>query len=105
MAYRLEGPRVAHRSGADIISEPVMPGSVQVPLEGHPIVLMMDGQVTGGYSKIANAITADMCLLAQAMPGEYLQFYAVDLEGAYERLRERERILAWLRTKFHLRAS
>jgi biotin-dependent carboxylase-like uncharacterized protein len=96
MAYRLDGPRIFHRDKADIISEPVMPGSIQVPSEGYPIVLMMDAQVTGGYTKIANVITADMPTLAQAIPGDSVQFDKVGLEEAYQALHEREQILVWL---------
>ena len=73
MAYRLEGPRIIHRGKADIISEPLMPGAIQVPNDGCPIILMVDGQVTGGYAKIANVISADIPMLAQKMPGEISQ--------------------------------
>lgn len=97
MAYRLEGPRITHRAQADIISEPVIPGSIQVPSDGLPIVLMADGQVTGGYVKIAHVISADMPLLSQVMPGEHISFEAVDLDQAYQLLEERERLLVWLR--------
>ena len=88
MAYRLEGPRITHRGKADIISEPLMPGAIQVPNDGCPIILMVDGQTTGGYAKIANVIRADIPVLAQKMPGEDLQFEAVDLDRAYEALEQ-----------------
>jgi antagonist of KipI len=97
MAYRLDGPRIAHRERADIISEPVIPGSIQIPSEGLPIVLMADGQVTGGYAKIANVISADLSVLAQAMPGESVRFMPVDLDQAYQFIEEREQLLVWLR--------
>lgn len=77
---------------------PVIPGSIQVPSDGLPIVLMADGQVTGGYVKIAHVISADMPLLAQAMPGEYLSFEAVALDAAYQLLEQREELLVWLRS-------
>ena len=86
MAYRLEGPRIIHRGKADIISEPLMPGAIQVPNDGCPIILMVDGQTTGGYAKIANVISADIPVLAQKMPGESFRFEAVDLDRAYEAL-------------------
>ena len=97
MAYRLDGPRILHRGKADIISEPVMPGSIQIPSDGFPIILMMDAQVTGGYTKIANVIMADMPCLAQLIPGGNIQFKKVDLDEAYQALEERESILIWLK--------
>jgi antagonist of KipI len=97
MAYRLEGPRINHRGRADIISEPVLPGSIQVPSNGQPIILMVDGQVTGGYAKIANVISADMPILAQVIPGNAIRFKEVDLGCAYDALEQIERQLTWLR--------
>ena len=102
MAYRLEGPRILHRAKADIISEPLMPGAIQVPNDGCPIILMVDSQVTGGYAKIANVISADIPVLAQRAPGESLRFEAVDLASAYEALQQRERPLLWLRKNLSL---
>ncbi len=88
MGYRLEGPAVEHRNGADIISEPIARGAIQVPGDGLPIILLWDAQVSGGYTKIANIISADLDRLAQMMPGEGLRFRAVTLEVAHEALRE-----------------
>jgi antagonist of KipI len=96
MAYRLSGPKINHRGGADIISEPLMPGAVQVPSDGCPIVLMADSQVTGGYAKIAHVISADLPVLAQKMPGEQIRFAAVEMSAAYDALWHREALIAWL---------
>lgn len=74
MGYRLRGPAVHHREGADIISDAVPWGAVQVPGNGLPIIMMADGQTTGGYPKIAAAISADLGLLAAAAPGDSLSF-------------------------------
>jgi antagonist of KipI len=93
MAYRLEGPKINHRGKADIISEPLMPGAIQVPNDGAPIILMVDGQVTGGYAKIANVISADIPVLAQKMPGEQIRFEVVGLDRAYETLERQEQFL------------
>jgi antagonist of KipI len=82
MGYRLEGPRIEHVQGADIISEAIAPGAVQVPGDGLPIIMLWDAQVSGGYTKIANVTTADHDLLAQTMPGDALRFKAVTLEEA-----------------------
>jgi antagonist of KipI len=97
MGYRLEGPTIEHRSGADIISEPIARGAIQVPGDGLPIILLWDAQVSGGYTKIANVISADLDRLAQIMPGEGLRFQAVTLEEAHQALRE-ERV-RWERVK------
>jgi allophanate hydrolase subunit 2 len=102
MAYRLEGPKINHRGKADIISEPLMPGAIQVPNDGAPIILMVDGQVTGGYAKIANVIRADISVLAQKIPGEEIQFEAVDLDRAYEAFEQQEKFFLWLRNNLSL---
>ena len=68
---RLEGgPRLAHRGPSEIVSDGLVPGAVQVPPDGAPIVVMPDGPTTGGYPKIATAVAADLALLAQLVPGE-----------------------------------
>jgi antagonist of KipI len=102
MAYRLNGPKINHRDTADIISEHLLPGAIQVPSDGCPIILMMDCQVTGGYAKIAHVISADLSLLAQKMPGEQLRFTAVDLDEAYEAMEQREQLILWLRKNMSL---
>ncbi|WP_424361103.1 biotin-dependent carboxyltransferase family protein [Methylocystis parvus] len=78
MAYALEGPRLAHAKGHDIVSDGAAMGAIQVPGSGVPFVLMADRQPTGGYPKIATAIGADLGRLAQLRPGETLRFRAVD---------------------------
>ena len=88
MGYRLQGPPIEHLKGADIISEPIPRGAIQVPGDGLPILLLWDGQVSGGYTKIANIISADLDRMAQVMPGESLRFQAVPLEEAHELLRK-----------------
>ena len=90
MGYRLEGPKIEHLKGADIISEGIARGAIQVPGDGLPIILLWDAQVSGGYTKIANVITPDQDSLAQTMPGEALRFQEVSLEEAHQALR-RER--------------
>jgi antagonist of KipI len=87
MGYRLEGPRIEHVRGADIISCGIPLGGIQVPGNGQPIVLMADHQTTGGYTMIATVIQADIPLVAQCLPGERLRFRAVELEEARESYR------------------
>ncbi|MEN1761344.1 biotin-dependent carboxyltransferase family protein [Anoxynatronum sibiricum] len=82
MGYRLEGTPITHEAGADIISDGIAMGAVQVPGHGMPIVMMADRQTTGGYTKIANVISADLPLMAQAKPGDILRFTKVTVEEA-----------------------
>ena len=102
MAYRLNGPKINHRGRADIISEPLMPGAVQVPSDGCPIVLMADSQVTGGYAKVAHVISADLPILAQKMPGEQIRFAAVDMNDSYAAMEKREQLISWLQQNLSL---
>lgn len=82
MGLRLDGPPLAHRGGADIVSDAVVPGSIQVPGDGRPIVLLADAQTVGGYAKIATVIAADLPRLARLVPGDRLRFAPVDLAAA-----------------------
>src|SRR3546814_14153000 len=66
------------------LSEATSFGSVQVPPEGQPIVLMADRQTTGGYAKIAHIATVDLPILAQCMPGDSIKFAQIDLEQAQQ---------------------
>ena len=78
MGMRLSGPRLAHNGrGAEILSDGVTPGAIQVPGDGQAIVLLADCQTTGGYPKIATVIRADLPRLAHAMPGMELRFESV----------------------------
>jgi biotin-dependent carboxylase-like uncharacterized protein len=77
MAYALEGPKLTHSRGHDIVSDGAAIGAIQVPGSGAPFVLMADRQPTGGYPKIATAIGADLGRLAQLRPGETLRFRKV----------------------------
>ncbi|HOS78903.1 MAG TPA: biotin-dependent carboxyltransferase family protein [Anaerolineae bacterium] len=79
MGARLQGPAIAHAGAADIISDGVIAGCVQVPADGQPIILLADHQTTGGYPKIAAVLQADLPLVAQLLPGDQVRFQAVAL--------------------------
>jgi biotin-dependent carboxylase-like uncharacterized protein len=82
MGARLSGPRIAHARGHDIISDGIAPGAVQVPGDGQPIVLLVDRQSTGGYTKIATVCSFDIARVGQAKPGQRVRFSAVDVAEA-----------------------
>lgn len=97
MGYRLEGPKLKHRQGADIISDAIPPGAVQVPGHGAPIVMLADRQTTGGYAKIATVISADLPVLAQLRPGDGVSFKSVSMAEAITALREQQAALQAIR--------
>ncbi|MFB0505852.1 MAG: biotin-dependent carboxyltransferase family protein [Thermodesulfobacteriota bacterium] len=91
MGYRLEGPVIEHGKGADIISDATCLGSIQVPGHGLPIILLADRQTTGGYPKIATAITVDVYGLGQAKPGDRVRFSPISIVEAHRIRRDYER--------------
>lgn len=100
MGYRLEGEEITHKAGADIVSDGIVMGAVQVPSSGQPIILMADRQTTGGYTKIATVVTADLPLLAQAQAGTKIRFQQVSVEEAQQLLHGfHERLQAFARTR------
>ena len=93
VGYRYQGPQIQHKGGADIISDGVPFGAVQVTGDGMPIVLLADRGTTGGYTKIAAVISADLAGVAQASPGNATYFREVTLEEAHQALREQEQVV------------
>ena len=93
MGYRLKGPLITHARGHDIISDGIPLGGIQVPGEGQPIVLLVDRQTTGGYTKIATVISVDIGRLGQAKPGHRVRFRRVTLGEAHAALADEA---AWL---------
>jgi antagonist of KipI len=94
MGYRLDGPAVPLVEGADVLTDPVLPGAVQIPGSGRPIVMMVDAQTTGGYAKIATVIGPDLRLVAQARSGDVLRFAACSQEEAVAALRAERDFIA-----------
>jgi antagonist of KipI len=99
MGYRLRGPKIEHKSGPDILTDATPPGSIQVPGDGMPIVLLADGQTSGGYSKIATVISVDLDLLAQARPGDRVRFQRVTLTEAHRLLKAMEKKMRALKSR------
>ena len=97
MGCRLQGEIIEHNGGADIISDGIAFGAVQVPSHGNPIIMMADRQTTGGYTKIANVITVDLPKIAQAKAGDKVVFREVSVEEAQRLYVAEENFLAGLR--------
>ena len=93
MGFRLDGPRLTHARGADIISDATPLGVLQVPASGLPILLMADRQTTGGYPKIATVITADIAVAGQLSPGDAISFVVCTPREALAALIAQERAL------------
>ncbi len=74
MGYRLTGPKLFHKQEADILSSALTEGSIQVTGQGQAIIMMVDHQTTGGYTRIAQVVSADISLLAQMKPGDQINF-------------------------------
>jgi len=96
MGYRLEGPVIKHLYGHNIVSDGTVNGSIQVPGNGAPIVLMPDRGTSGGYPKIATVITADLGRFAQIPAGKPFRFKAVGIAEAQAELRQFESLLRTL---------
>ena len=88
MGYRMLGATLARKIDRDVLSEPTCLGTVQVPANGLPIVLMADHQTTGGYAKIAEVALADIASLAQLAPGAQVRFSRCTLAEAVTAERE-----------------
>ncbi|MGI8820490.1 MAG: biotin-dependent carboxyltransferase family protein [Chthoniobacterales bacterium] len=105
MGVRLSGPGLGLRETADLISEAVVPGTLQVPPNAQPILLLGDCQTIGGYPKIAHVIKVDLPRGAQLRAGERVRFVAVSVEEAQRLWRERQRDLAWFRAGLSLQMT
>ncbi len=90
MGYRLTGPALVAQSETKMISESVAFGTIQVPPDGQPIILMADRQTTGGYPKIASVASVDLPLLAQMQPRQSLRFVLISLQDAQQLYLARE---------------
>jgi allophanate hydrolase subunit 2 len=97
MGCRLQGPVIERASKGDLLSEAVAFGTVQVPPDGQPIILLADRPTVGGYPKLAQAATADRALLAQRRPRERVRFALISLAESQKLYLAREHGLATLR--------
>jgi antagonist of KipI len=101
MGFRLEGPeKISHVYGADITSDAIPFGGIQVPAKGQPIILMADRQTTGGYTRIGTVISEDIPKIAQLPPGGKIRFEKIEIDEAQVLYRKRENQL-WLMEALH----
>lgn len=96
MGVRLSGGKLSRASTEELLSTAVLPGVVQVPADGQPVVLMADAQTIGGYPQIASVISVDLPLVAQLRPGDAVRFIEVNLAEAHRLTRLRERQIGML---------
>jgi antagonist of KipI len=103
MGARLEGPELKRTVDVDLVSEGVSPGTIQIPPNGKPIVLLGDCQTIGGYPKITHVITIDLSAAAQLRDGDRVRFVEVSLADAHHLQVEREQELGRFRVGLSLR--
>lgn len=96
MGLRLDGAKLDHTKGHNIVSDGIAPGAMQVPGNGLPIVLLADRQSTGGYPKIATVISADLPGLGRVTPGAKIRFAAIPVAEAEAARRALETEIAGL---------
>ena len=99
MACRLEGQAIETKNGADILSDGIVEGSVQINARGLPMVMLADHQTTGGYAKIGTVISTDIPALAQLGPGGQAIFEFVTPGQAVAACRKEAGKLAWLKER------
>jgi antagonist of KipI len=105
MGYRLAGPNLELSQTRDLISSAVCPGTLQLPPEGQPILLMADAATTGGYPKIAHLASVDLPAAAQLRPGDFFRLREISLEEAHNLYRQQEAALQCLKTGLRLKLT
>lgn len=103
MGYRLSGESLKLAHQVDMVSEGITLGTIQVPPDGNPIVLLADRQTAGGYPKIAQVIAVDVAVIAQSKPGSLLSFQEVSVAEAERLYLAKEKALAQLKAAVSLK--
>ena len=101
MGYRLQGESISIKAGMpeSIVSEPSIPGSIQIPPDEQPIILFVE-QTVGGYAKIATVISSDLGLVAQTTPGDTIRFESMDLDAAHKLIFEEQKKISTIKDSF-----
>jgi biotin-dependent carboxylase uncharacterized domain len=102
MGYRLSGPALKLEKPLEMISEAVSLGTIQVPPDGNPIILLADRQTIGGYPKIAQIAAVDISKVVQTKPGDKISFEEISLEEAERLYIEREKYIQNIRIAINL---
>lgn len=105
MGYKFEGPTLERTDSSEVLSAGVTYGTIQVPSNGQPIILMADRQTTGGYPKIGQVISADLPKLAQLQPTNKVNFESISIDQAEEELLYVEEIIKEIRLAIYLKAK
>lgn len=95
--YRLKGPKIKHMGKADIISEAIWLGAIQIPADGMPFIMTADHQTTRGFAKLGSVIQVDLAKLAQAGPGDNIRFILSTEEEAIAALRQEKEMYGRIR--------
>ena len=103
MGVRLQGPALALSNALECLSAGVVSGTIQLPPNGHPIVLLADRQTTGGYPRIGEIISADLPRVAQLRPGDVLRFSLCSMQVARSALQAQAQSMEELRRAIGLR--
>ena len=93
MGYRMIGDILQTKTNISLISSGIITGTIQVPTNGQPIILLNDKQTVGGYPRIANIISHDLAFLAQQKPGDRIRFKLVSLEEAHKLIETRNKLI------------
>jgi len=102
MGYRLAGCPVSHRGSADIISDGIPLGAIQIPAHGQPIIMLADRQTIGGYPKIGIVISIDIPKLVQSREGTVIKFKEIDIDNAQKLYRDEEKAYEKIIEAIHL---
>ncbi|WP_243290935.1 biotin-dependent carboxyltransferase family protein [Bacillus sp. FJAT-47783] len=105
MGYRLDGYPLIRKVQKEMVSSAVTFGTIQVPSEGKPIILMVDRQTTGGYPKIAQVAAVDLPTLAQMRPGERITFQEISFKEAQQLFVAREKEIQLLKKQIFFQAE
>ena len=87
---RLEGPQLSLARKLELLSHGIMPGTIQVPPSGQPVIQLAEANTCGGYPKIGHVIETDLWKLGQAPPGATIRFELIGRDAAVSAIREEE---------------
>lgn len=102
MGYRLAGEKIELKEKLEMISEEVSLGTIQIPPDGNPIILLADRQTTGGYPKIAHVASVDIQKIVQLKPNDKIEFKKITLKEAEKLYFEREKYILELKKAMEL---